>query len=454
MIDHAQHARNFTANAERTAWHDDALWFVREKRDKATKLIPEWEELREKASQVKMHMLSRLDHYLEEFERNATARGIQVHWAEDADAHNRIVHAILERKGVKNIVKSKSMLTEECHLNPYLAERGMDVIDTDLGERIVQMRNEPPSHLVMPAIHIKKAEIGDLFHEQLGTDAGADDPKYLTEAARQHLRAKYLQADAGITGVNFAIADTGGIVVCTNEGNADLGTSLPPIQIHCMGMEKLLPRLEHLGVFTRLLARSATGQPITTFTSHFHGPKPGGEMHVVIVNNGRTDILEKPEFRRSLSCIRCAACLNTCPIYRRSGGYSYGSVVPGPIGSVLSPAMDLEKYAALPFASTLCGSCTDVCPVKIDLHDQLLAWRKYVVKEGYLDKGKARQMKMAGKLLSSPTLYRTASFLSKGMKLVPRVLLYNKKNKWGLEREMPLPAKRRFRDLYRKRPRS
>lgn len=454
MIDHAQHARTFTANAERTAWHDDSLWFVRQKRDKATELIPEWEELREQASQIKMHMLSRLDHYLEEFERNATARGIQVHWAEDGNAHNQIVHAILERKGVKKVVKSKSMLTEECHLNPYLAERGMDVIDTDLGERIVQMRNEPPSHLVMPAIHIKKAEIGDLFHEQLGTDAGADDPTYLTEVARQHLRPKYLEADAGITGVNFAIADTGGIVVCTNEGNADLGTSLPPIQIHCMGLEKLLPRLEHLGVFTRLLARSATGQPITTFTSHFHGPKPGGEMHVVIVNNGRSAILAKPEFRSSLSCIRCAACLNTCPIYRRSGGYSYGSVVPGPIGSVLSPAMDLEKYAALPFASTLCGSCTDVCPVKIDLHDQLLAWRKYVVKEGYLDKGKERQMKMAGKLLSSPTLYKMASILSRGMKFVPRVLLYNKKNKWGLEREMPMPAKQRFRDLYRKRPRS
>ena len=272
-VDHPANAQKFVDNTERVQWHDESLWFVRSKRDKAVATIPEWERLREVAAQTKMHMLSKMDEYLVQFEENATKNGIQVHYAMDGEEHNKIVHEILEKHDVKRIVKSKSMLTEECHLNPYLIERGIEVVDTDLGERIVQFREEPPSHLVMPAIHIKKAEIGELFHEKLGTEKGADDPKYLTEAARGHLREKFLEADAGITGVNFAIAETGGIVVCTNEGNADLGTSLPPVHIACMGMEKLLPKMENLGVFTRLLARSATGQPITTYTSHFQRPQ-------------------------------------------------------------------------------------------------------------------------------------------------------------------------------------
>ena len=450
---HPAKAEKFIENKERVAWHDESLWFVRTKRDRAAGTIPEWERLREIASQIKLHMLSRMDEYLLKFEENATKNGIQVHFATDAEEHNRIVHEILEKHGVTRVVKSKSMLTEECHLNPYLNERGIEVIDTDLGERIVQLRNEPPSHIVMPAIHLKRGEIGELFHEKLGTEEGADDPKYLTEAARSHLRQKFLAAEAGITGVNFAIAETGGIVVCTNEGNADLGTSLPPVHIACMGMEKLVPKLEHLGVFTRLLARSATGQPITTYTSHFHGPKPNCEMHVVIVNNGRSEILKREEFRRSLCCIRCGACMNTCPIYRRSGGFSYGSVVPGPIGSALSPAQDLKKYAALPFASSLCGSCTDVCPVKVDLHDQLLAWRRVAAEAGYLSGNKAFAMKIAGKLLASPTLYKAVGKASKLMKFTPRFMLYNSGNKWGKQRELPMPAKQSFREQYRKRQR-
>ena len=453
QTDHPAAAEKFIENAERVAWHDKALWFVRTKRDKAAGTIPEWERLRDLASHIKLHMLSRIDEYLLEFERNAKRNGIQVHYASDGDEHNRIVHGVLARHGVERVVKSKSMLTEECHLNPYLSERGIEVVDTDLGERIVQFRNEPPSHIVMPAIHLKKSEIGELFHEKLGTAKGADDPKYLTEAARAHLREKFLGAQAGITGVNFAIAETGGVVVCTNEGNADLGTSLPPVHIACMGLEKLVPKLEHLGVFTRLLARSATGQPITTYTSHFHGPKPGGEMHVVIVDNGRSEILKRPEFRRSLGCIRCGACINTCPVYRRSGGHSYGSVIPGPIGSVLSPAQDLQKHAALPFASSLCGSCTDVCPVKIDLHHQILAWRRVVVEAGHLPRSKTLAMKVAGKVLASPGLYRAAGKTAKLMHFMPRFMLYNSANKWGKQRELPLPAKESFREQYARRRR-
>jgi L-lactate utilization protein LutB len=279
--------------------------------------------LRETASQIKLHTLTRLPEYLEQFEQNARRLGAHVHWARDAAEHNEIVLKILQERGIQKLVKSKSMLTEECHLNPYLIQHGIEVIDTDLGERIVQLREEPPSHIVLPAIHIKKEEVGELFHQHLGTEQGATDPKYLTEAARGHLREKFMQAEAGLSGVNFAVAETGGLVVCTNEGNADLGTSLPKLHIACMGIEKLIPRSADLGVFLRLLARSATGQPITAYTSHFHGPMPGGELHIVLVDNGRSRIRADRQFWESLKCIRCGACMNTCPVYRRSGGFSY-----------------------------------------------------------------------------------------------------------------------------------
>ena len=225
--DHAAAAAEFIADRPRTHWHDGALWFVRAKRDKAAQSLPEWESLREAASQIKAHTVSRLADYLEQFERNATRLGATVHWARDAAEHNQIVLELLQRHGAKRVVKSKSMLTEECHLNPFLERHGIEVVDTDLGERIVQLAGEPPSHIVLPAIHKKKEDVAELFHRHLHTDAGASDPIYLAEAARQHLREKFMQADAGLTGVNFAVAETGGFVVCTNEGNADLGVSLP-----------------------------------------------------------------------------------------------------------------------------------------------------------------------------------------------------------------------------------
>src|SRR5689334_10965268 len=284
-MNHAALAADFVRNRERTHWHDAALWFVRQKRDTAAHALPEWESLRETASAIKAHTMSRLAEYLEQFEQQATKLGAKVHWARDAAEHNRIVLQILQSHGVRRLVKSKSMLTEECHLNPFLERHGIEVVDTDLGERIVQLRNEPPSHIVLPAIHLKKQDVGELFHRFLGTEIGASDPAYLTEAARGHLREKFLAAQAGLTGVNFAVAETGGVVVCTNEGNADLGTSLPKLHIACMGIEKLVPRARDLPVFLRLLARSATGQPITTYTSHFHGPLPGGELHIVVVDN-------------------------------------------------------------------------------------------------------------------------------------------------------------------------
>lgn len=447
---HAKNAAKFIENTARTDWHDESLWLVRQKRDKAAHTIPEWEQLRALASQIKDNVLSNLDVYLEEFEANAIENGVKVHWAKDAQEHNEIVHSILQQHQVKQVVKSKSMLTEECHLNEYLVAQGVEVIDTDLGERIIQLREEPPSHIVMPAIHLKKEEIGALFHEKLNTKQGATDPKYLTEAARQHLRAKFLNSRVGITGVNFAIAETGGIVVCTNEGNADMGVHLSDVQIHCMGIEKIIPKAEHLGVFTRLLARSATGQPITIYTAHHQRPRPDKEMHIVIVDNGRTAQLGREDFRNSLKCIRCGACMNTCPIYRRSGGHSYDYTVPGPIGSILTPGIDLKKYKDLPFASSLCGSCSDVCPVKIDIHQQLYKWRQVVSEERLLEKSKAISLKISGKILSNTNWYDLMGKAARyALRVMPNSMIYNQLNIWGKDRDLPDAPKQSFKEWYK-----
>lgn len=447
---HSQEAALYVADDARVHWHDTAVWFMRQKRDRRQHEVPEWEALREVASQIKAHAISRLPDYLEQFERAAMAHGAVVHWAASAEEHNQIVFSLLERHGVKLLAKSKSMLTEDCHLNPYLEARGIEVVDTDLGERIVQFLQQPPSHIVMPAIHLHKEEIGELFHERLGTAAGASDPTYLTEAARGHLREKFLGAQAGLTGVNFAIAETGGIVVCTNEGNADLGTALPPLHIACMGVEKIIPRARDLGVFLRLLARSATGQPITTYSSHYHGPRPGGELHIVIVDHGRSRIRAREEYRRALSCIRCGACLNTCPVYRRSGGHSYGVTVPGPIGSVLAPHADPARHAGLPFASSLCGSCSDVCPVKIDLHHQLLTWRAELARSGLLPAEKKLAGRALGFVLARGWAYRLAGRVVRWLlPRLPRRWVYSAKNAWGRQRELPPMPAHSFRDLWR-----
>lgn len=451
-VKHSYDAAKFISNQERTHWHDEALWFVRQKRDKAVNAVPEWELLREKASQIKLHTLAHLAEYLEQFERNATQRGVQVHWAATADDHNRIVLEILQQHSVTKVVKSKSMLTEECELNPYLEANQIEVVDTDLGERIVQLRDEPPSHIVLPAIHIKKEEVGQIFHEKIGTDAGASDPNYLAEAARGHLRDKFMGAQAGITGVNFGVAETGGFVVCTNEGNADIGVSLPRVQIACMGIEKLIPRGEDLAVFTRLLGRNATGQPITTYTSHFLEPVPGGELHIVLVDNGRSELRANETYREALKCIRCGACLNTCPVYRRSGGLSYHATVPGPIGSVLNPARDAAAYSSLPYACSLCGSCADVCPVKIPLDEQLLALRGEMAAGHHLSFSKRWMMKGLSFVFQRTWLYSSLGRLARWtLPLMPRPFIYNRLNDWGRQREIPSPPKKSFRELYRER---
>lgn len=449
--DHPTLANAFARDEDRAHWHDGALWFVRQKRDRMAQSIPEWEHLRALAEQIKAHTLANLPQYLVEFERQATNLGAVVHWAADAREHNDIVHGILRANRVERVVKSKSMLTEECHLNPFLQARGIEVVDTDLGEWIVQLRGESPSHIVLPAIHIKKEEVSDTFHQHIATEKGNADPNYLTRQARLHLRQKFLGAQAGITGVNFAIAETGGLVVCTNEGNADLGVSLPATHIACMGIEKLIPRWVDLAVFTRLLARSATGQPITTYTSHFHGPRAGGQLHIVLVDNGRSKIRASHTFQESLHCIRCGACMNTCPVFRRSGGHSYSSTVPGPIGSVLGPSIDAHRHHSLPYACTLCGSCTDVCPVKIPLHHQLLAWRGELAERKLIPLGKRLSMKVARVVLGTPWLFRLSGWAGRmALRWLPKWLTHNPFNVWAKQRDLPDSPRFSFREQYRR----
>jgi L-lactate dehydrogenase complex protein LldF len=449
------------------------LWQIRQKRDHAASQVPEWEELRDLAARIKQHTLSRLPDYLERFAENAERLGARVHFALDATEHNRIVLQLLQQHGVTRVVKSKSMLTEECGLNPWLERHGIEIVDTDLGELIVQLKGEPPSHIVMPAIHLKREDVGALFQQRLGAD-GNSDPAALTEVARGYLRQKFLGAQAGITGVNFAVAETGGIVVCTNEGNADLGTSLPPLHIACLGIEKLVPRAADLGVFLRLLARSATGQAITAYTSHFHGPRAGGELHIVLVDNGRSKIRAEQAHRSALTCIRCGACMNTCPVYRRSGGHSYGTHVPGPIGSILAPLYATfndsstpggNRYASLPYACTLCGSCSQVCPVKINLHEQLLTLRQHsplahTTGASELDRApvlpapaaKQRLSALGGWLLASPKRTAFAGALARFVaRHAPSLLRLGPLAPWLAARELPELPEQSFHALYRAR---
>jgi len=452
MTDHAKNASRFISDGAYAHWHDKALWYVREKRDRAAKSLPEWEALRTAADAIKAHTLNHLSWYLQRFESQAEKNGIEIFWAQSAEEHNRIVARLLEEQQAKRVVKSKSMLTEECGLNPYLESRGIEVTDTDLGERIVQLAGDHPSHIVLPAIHLKKEQVSSIFAEHLHTEAGNADPHYLTRAAREHLREKFLQADAAITGVNFALAEEGAIVICTNEGNADLGTSLPTLHIASMGMEKVIPSAKALGVFTRLLARSATGQAITTYTSHFRKPREGSRLCIIIVDNGRSTLLSS-DHRKALQCIRCGACMNTCPVYRRSGGHSYGTVVPGPIGSVLAGARDIHTFSTLPFACSLCASCDTVCPVRIDLHDQLYTERQSAITTPHYS-SKRRSLKLLAWIMQRPLLYRISMRVVRVLlPILPRSLVYNRFNTWGKEREVPMPARKPFREIYRERKR-
>ena len=406
--------------------HDKALWAIRQKRDKAIKEVKEWEILRTKASEIKDYVIENLKELVDEFIKNAKKEGIEVYFAKDAKEHNEIVLNLLKEINAKKVVKSKSMLTEECGLNEFLEKNGIKVIDTDLGERIVQLRGEKPSHIVLPAIHTTKEDVAEILGES------NTDPTYLTRKMRKLLRKEFLSADAGISGANFLIAEKGYAVVCTNEGNADLGAILPPLHIISVGIEKIVPNMKDLGVFLRILARNATGQAITTYSTIF-GKKENGKRVIILVDNGRFDRLNT-QFKETLKCIRCSACLTTCPVFRRSGGHSYRYIIPGPIGSLLAPLVDKEEYKDLPFACTLCDSCEMVCPVKIPFSKQLREMRKYVTNENII-------IKFAERSMHSATMFK---LFSKIIRLTPKPLLEMVLREWSKYKALPLIPKERF----------
>jgi L-lactate dehydrogenase complex protein LldF len=344
-----------------------------------------WQAAREKCQDIKREAMNHLDRYLEEFERRVKERGGRVFWAETGEEARRYILELAEARGVRTIVKSKSMVAEEIHLTSALKKQGIQVFETDLGEFIVQLRDEAPYHIVTPAMHLTRQDIAALFKDKFGS-MGTDDPKVLVATAREALRHAFFTAEMGITGANFLVADSGMVSVTTNEGNADLGLSLPKIHVVITGIEKIIPSVEDLAILWPVLATAGTGQPITCYNTLVGGPRAANEsqgpeeFHVILLDNGRTDLLADPQQREVLHCIRCGACLNACPIYRNIGGHAYATTYQGPIGSVLTPHLHgLNEFQHLSQASTLCGACTDVCPVKIDLHHHLLHNRRNAV---------------------------------------------------------------------------
>ena len=358
---------------------------IRARRAAAVGELPDLEELREAARLIKTDVLEHLDGFLLQFEANVTAAGGVVHWAADAAAANQTVIDIVRAHGADEVVKMKSLTTDETGLDDALETAGLHAIETDLAELIVQLAHDRPSHILVPAIHRNRREIRDLFAATIARGrALSDDPRELAETARVYLRERFLRARVGLSGANFAVAETGSICVVESEGNGRMCTTLPPVLVTVIGIEKLVPRLQDLAVFLRLLPRSATGERMNPYTSlwtgvrHGDGPK---ELHVVLLDNGRTDVLADEVGRQALRCIRCSACLNICPVYQRVGGHAYGSVYPGPIGAILTPQLwGMQRFATLPFASTLCGACADVCPVKIDIPGVLLHLRGRAVR--------------------------------------------------------------------------
>ncbi|HXW54335.1 MAG TPA: LutB/LldF family L-lactate oxidation iron-sulfur protein [Candidatus Cybelea sp.] len=385
----------------------------------------DWEAARQKCHEIKWDAIHHLDKYLLQFEQRVAARGGRIFWAETAEDARRYITDLANQRAVRTVVKSKSMVAEEIHLTPALEAIGARVFETDLGEFIVQLRDEPPFHIVTPAMHLTRADIAKLFAEKLsGAAEGgtSDDPRELVAAARRALRREFFAAEMGITGANFLVADCGMVAVTTNEGNDRLGTALPRIHVAIAGIEKVLPRLEDLAIFWPVLATAGTGQAITCYNTLIGGPRSAnepdgpGEFHVVLLDNGRTELLADEEERDALACIRCGACLNACPVFRTIGGHAYGTTYSGPIGSVITPHLrGLGSFAHLSYASSLCGACTAVCPVKIDLHHHLLRNRRNAVRSADRPWLERVAFKIWRWTVSSPLRFRAAGSIGRAM---------------------------------------
>jgi L-lactate dehydrogenase complex protein LldF len=424
---------------------------IRAKRAAVVGEVPDWQQLRAAGASIKDDVLAHLDRYLVQLEEQVTARGGVVHWARDAGEANAIVTSLVQRTGAREVVKVKSMATQEIGLNEALEAAGIGAIETDLAELIVQLGHDKPSHILVPAIHRSRAEIREIFlREMPGADPSlTDDPRALAEAARRHLRAKFLSAQVAISGTNFAVAETGTLAVVESEGNGRMCLTLPHTLITVMGIEKLVPAWRDLEVFLQLLPRSSTGERMNPYTSMWTGAAEGQQFHLVLLDNGRTATLADPRGRSALRCIRCSACLNVCPVYERTGGHAYGSVYPGPIGAVLSPQLTgVDANKSLPFASSLCGACYDVCPVAIDIPTMLVHLRARVVD----DKGRTPEraaMAVAAWTMRSPRRWTRAlraarlARLLRGRRALPPPL-----SGWTRARELPEPPMQTFRDWW------
>jgi len=420
--------------------------------------VEEWREL---ASSIRMHTLENLDSYLEQLAENVRNRGGHVHFAAQASDALAYVEQVVRSHQAKKVVKSKSMVTEEIHLNQHLEQMGVKVVESDLGEYIIQLAKEPPSHLIAPAVHKTRGDVAELFSKVANRQL-SDRTEELCAFAREQLRGEFLTADIGISGCNFAVAETGSVVVISNEGNARLTTTMPKVHIAVMGMERIVPGWRELDVLLPMLTRSATGQKLSVYATAITGPRRAEdadgpeEFHLVILDNGRSDILGTA-YQEVLKCIRCGACLNVCPVYRQIGGHAYGSVYSGPIGAVLTPLLSgYEEWKELPYASSLCGACTEVCPVKIPLHDLLIEHRKDQVEQGYAPFSENFAFRAFGYLTSHPTLYGTAVKLAHaGFGLLADGDVIRKGPGmlagWTAVRDLPRPAKQSFRQWWQAR---
>ncbi|GGV45472.1 iron-sulfur cluster-binding protein [Kitasatospora herbaricolor] len=463
-----QAARTALADTRLRANLKRATTTIRDKRLEAVAELDDWEQLRDAGAALKTRTLRHLDHHLERLEASVTAAGGTVHWAADATEANRIVADLVHAAGEREVVKVKSMATQEIGLNEALAEAGITAYETDLAELIVQLGDDRPSHILVPAIHRSRAEIREIFEREMGRwgrpapDGLGDDPRALADAARLHLREKFLRAKVAVSGANFACADTGTVVVVESEGNGRMCLTLPATLITVMGIEKVVPTFADLEVFLQLLPRSSTGERMNPYTSMWTGTTPGDgprDFHLVLLDNGRTATLRDTVGRQALACIRCSACLNVCPVYERTGGHAYGSVYPGPIGAVLTPQLVGAQHAAsLPFASTLCGACYDACPVKINIPEVLAHLRAEVVEAKARDRRlptpEALAMKAAAAVLASPGRLAAAQ---RAAALGGRLLARNGRigrlpgplRGWTDSRDTPQPPAETFRTWWR-----
>jgi len=441
---------------------------IRDKRAKVVAELPDWEQLRETGAEIKDRALLTLDHQLERLEESVTAAGGIVHWARDGGEANEIVTGLVRDAGADEVVKVKSIATDEIGLNEALGAAGIAAVETDLAELIIQLAGDVQSHILVPAIHLNRAEIRDVFVRELGVEDVADDPPALAEVARRHLRRKFLEAKVGVSGANFAVAETGTVCVVESEGNGRMCTTLPEVLITVMGIEKLLASWRDLEVMLTLLPRSSTGERMNPYTSLWTGVTEGDgprEFHLVLLDNGRTQALADATGRQALRCIRCSACLNVCPVYSRTGGHSYGSVYPGPIGAILTPQLvGVENAASLPFASSLCGACYEVCPVKIDIPSVLVDLRRQVVDEQRSHRGvraglnpERRAMEGLARAFASRRGYET---LQRAGRLAQRPLAHGRARigplpgplaGWSAARDLPAMPDQTFREWWRAR---